>query len=269
MKRKSLFLLAGIAVMSLLALPSWSAAKPEQAPKEKVIYRTFAVKDFTALNVSGAVKVIYAQGPLRVTAKGTERDLSFLKITQSQGKLRVQTNSKVSVSRHPKKVTVYVTVPHLTDLSVGGASKFKAGRLQAEGFQLLVAGASDVEIGDLDCQSLKAEANGASGLKLKGTAKECILKCTGSSDADLKLQGKRLTVSNSGASEVDLEFQGGDVVVDCTGSSEASLTVSCRQLKVKCTGASEASVAGTAQQFYHENRGASSINHKALIVTGR
>ncbi len=162
----------------------------------------------------------------------------YVEVTQSKDKLRIGLKPNVGIRQATLKAAV--TLPELTDLELGGASRATVGGFSSErSLEVEVSGASHLE-GDVKSGDTRVEASGASHVKLQG-------------------QARNLKVKASGASQVNLEQYGSeDTVVTASGASH--VVVSPRgKLEVEAAGASSVRYAGTPTSVNSHTSGASSV----------
>ena len=129
------------------------------AGKSTVVVRTFSVKDFSALKLSGDVKVVFTQGPLSVRAKAPAEQLKYLKLKQENGRLSIETKYPSGNVRHRKSILLYVSAPQLTDLSLSGATEFNCDFLRADNFTAHLSGASEAKIKAFEGKKVKVVAS--------------------------------------------------------------------------------------------------------------
>jgi hypothetical protein len=170
------------------------------------------VAAFEQLEASGAINVVLRQGPateVKVEASPevlarvrTEVDGKTLKIYRERQKGSLHTGKS-------EKVTVYVTCPRLTGLSVSGASDVRGeSPLTAEAFTLKASGASDVSL-QLTAQQLTASASGASDIRLTGQVERQQVQVSGASDyRAYELRSQQADVQASGASDAFVYVDG-------------------------------------------------------------
>lgn len=252
------------ALFMFLSLSLSASAQEKSDGKHKVVYRTFVVKDFAALDLSGAMKVVYTQGPLSVKAKAPVEEMSLLKLKQKQGRLSASVESANIRLRNRTHIVLYVSAPKLTDLTLSGATDFYCKELHTDVFDLQLSGASEADFESFEAQELKAGLSGASEMKIRGKAVKSNFVCSGSSELSLHLSGNVLNVSNSGASDTDIDFNGGNVDVQASGSSDVKMILNCRQVSINASGASDVVATGVAPKHFVKKSGASSVDVKSL-----
>ena len=256
-------------LMAVLLLVGSSDAAAQKNKKTKVenplIVRTYVVKDFQELEVSGSVKVVYTQGPLRVRAKGTEAMLQTLHLKQQPGKMHIYDEDRRGLKRERQRIVVYVSTPQLSELNLSGASLFEAEKVQAAAFNFTASGASKSEIDRLNCKSLEVHASGASEVEIEGASDKSTITLSGASDGDFNLQGASATLTASGATNVDIDFVGNKLKISNSGAAKCEAEVNCREVEFSASGAAKITAEGKAPLQSIRTSGAGSVNTAKLL----
>ncbi|RTQ49770.1 DUF2807 domain-containing protein [Hymenobacter gummosus] len=182
------------------------------------------VGSFERVEASGAINVVLRQGAtteVKVEAQPevlarvrTEVEGGTLKLYRERQKGRVTGMGKA------EKVTVYVTCPRLTGLSVSGASDVKGeSPLTADAFSIKASGASDVTL-QLTAKQLTATASGASDIRLTGRVESQQVHVSGASDyRAYELRSQQADVQASGASDAFV-YVDGELTAHRSGASD-------------------------------------------------
>lgn len=178
---------------------------------EKVT-REEKVGTFDRLVLVGSFDVKYVQGDsCSVQVTGREGDLDKLTCETEDGTLtidrRSHENSGIQLGRTPK-VEVVVSSPALTRVELAGACDFEAEQtVRASKLKFAIAGAADVDLADLVCDTLLIDVAGAGDVDAKVTGAQLLkLSISGAGDADLKLKDcGDVTCNIAGAGSIDLQ----------------------------------------------------------------
>ena len=171
-------LLTPLLIASLAATPAFAAS------------RTFDVKGFTGVALTGSHNVEVSQGAFSVTAEGPAADLDRLKIGVDDGVLVVsQKSGSYSSSGH---VVVKVRLPALSRMTLTGSGDMKANGVNAKAFEARLTGSGDMILAGT-CTSLKASLLGSGDMVAKD------LKCE-SADVSLLGSGDIDVYANKGIS---------------------------------------------------------------------
>jgi hypothetical protein len=171
---------------------------------------TRPVGSFTEISLGGSSRVVVKQGsPQSVALEGSKEDLADFE-TEVQGsqlrlKFRNQEGRQFNNKNHGP-VTVYVTVPTLKALRVGGSGKLELnGPLQAEDLALTLSGSGDLLVPQLRAKQLETSVSGSGTIVVGGTAASNDIRIGGSGRVrahDLKTETSRARISGSGDAHV-------------------------------------------------------------------
>ena len=266
----------------LLSVPAGEA----DGGGSKFSTRTYPLADFTSLDVTNVVKVVYTQGDsYKVQLTGRTDWLDLMEVTSTGGTLKVQAKKTKKFDNVKKKdqpdgehnFILHLTAPCLQNIDLGGVSEFKAKRLTPDQLRVHLGGA-EADVDHITCQKLQAEVRGSSKADIDHlTAKEASFMISGASKVHLPqfTQGERATFGLNGASELTLSaevsgdmnlglagaskgkltFKGGILRTVCTGASKLHAEVNCRKLNANCDGASKTDFSGTADEVEIDRSG--------------
>ena len=209
----SLLVLAGGALSSFTARPL--------ADRE---IRTLG--SFTEISLGGSAQVVVKQGsPQSVVVEASKEDLADFETEVKSSQLRLgfrqnTGNRKFNYKNHGP-VTVYVTVPSLTALRVGGSGKLEVnGPLQADALVLAVSGSGDLMVPQLKAGHLETSVTGSGNVTVGGTCPGNEIRISGSGKVkahDLKTETIHARISGSGDAHV-YASRTADVSVSGSGS---------------------------------------------------
>lgn len=207
------------------------------------------VAAFNKIETSGSVNVIYTNSDslsLSVSASETEIDNVETKVDGSTLKVYNKGNFTMPVN-------VYIKNNALMDVQSSGASSFRTTNLiKTDSLNLNVSGSSDVNI-KIEGRSIKTIQNGASELKLSGSAANLFSELSGAAT----LKAYDLTVDKAN--------------VATTGASTAKIFVN-DKLTANASGASNIKIKGNAKDISAEATTAASItkiDEQAKKVVGK
>ena len=203
-----------------------------------------SVKNFTGIEVSGAIDLFISQGNEEAVAVSASTDeiRDRIKTELSNGILRIYFDSKgINWKRWSNnKMKAYVTYKVLDKLEASGACNVKtADPIKQKELKIEMSGASDF-LGEVVIGKLTIGASGASNIKISGTAENTFLEVHGACNIkgyDLKTDmckvdasgasnvritvNKELDAHASGGSSV--YFKGAGLVRDISSSGGASV----------------------------------------------
>lgn len=234
--------------------------------------RTYQLQDFTILDVSNVVKVVYTQGntySVKLTGRADWLDLMEVKATG--GKLTVKAKNSKKFNNVKKKdqpdgehnFILHLTAPCLQNILLSGVSSFEAKRLTPDNLHVRLSGVSKMIVDEIEVPDFHSEISGVSALKAKtiqcktleanvdGSSKVDIdklvatkarMNVSGSSKANLLqiTKAEEATFNVNGASKVVVSAEAsGQFQMGLSGASKGELTFKGGRLRTWCTGASK------------------------------
>ena len=174
------------------------------APNREV--RTVAA--FTKLGLSNSARVILRQGsPQRVEVDASAADLARLETTVENGKLHIGTKREEgkmwsNSGRFEGSVTVYVTMPTLSELSVSGSGQLTAENdIKADALALSISGSGRMTIPKLKADKLNTSVSGSGEITLAGSCPQHEARISGSGNvraSNLRTETSAIRISGSG-----------------------------------------------------------------------
>lgn len=182
-------LLTTLMIAALAATPAHAAT------------RTFDVKDFTRVALTGSHNVEISPGAFSVTAEGDAKDLDRLKITVDDGQLVVSQKSGVYTSGG--HVLVHVRLPALSSMTLTGSGDMTAVGVNAKAFEARLTGSGDLTVSG-ECTSIKANLLGSGDLMARDLKCETgVASVLGSGDLDLYVS-KDIEASVMGSGDIKI-----------------------------------------------------------------
>ena len=205
--------------------------------------RSFAVTDFTAVELAGADDVdVRVGGAFSVRAEGPADQLDKLEIRKDGSTLWVGRKRESGWSMTSGKgVKVYVTMPAIGAASLAGSGNLIVDRVQTADFKGSLAGSGDMKLGQITATSANLSIAGSGGIGAAGQVQRLKIAIAGSGDVDAPgLKARQADVSIAGSGDVSAEVNGpakislmgsGDVTLggkpQCTTSKMGSGDVRC------------------------------------------
>ena len=278
MKRFSLVALLLSVVLGCMANPSG-----------KFTTRTYKLSDFTGIQVSNVVKVVYTQGDkYEVKLTGRTDWLDLMEVTSAGGMLKVKAKKTKAFNRVKKQdqpdgshnFILRLTAPSLQDINLSGVSafegkqltmgnlnlhldgvsKFRADAIKCNDMRLNLSGASKVEVGSVKCKKIDGNITGASKVELPDVSQsqKAVFDVSGASKIDVTAESLALEARIVGASKGELCFTGGNLSAYCAGASHINAEVRCKEVDAKCYGASKIELSGAAGKVETDKDGVAS-----------
>ncbi|MEQ8300607.1 MAG: DUF2807 domain-containing protein [Hyphomonas sp.] len=242
--------------MSLLAIAA------ALAPMAYAETRSFPAGDFTGIDTSGVVDVVFETGETAsVEVEQEDGDFSDIYIGQDGSTLEIGRNSlrekagwarNVSI-RHKdgrkvvkvngKRVPTYVirvVAPTLTEVSVSNSSSVNASGLSGQTFSGAVSSSADLFLsGKADEVSLRASSNGDLDAS-KFEARDLKLDVSSSADALALVRDGSLHVeASSSADAVITAFNTKRVSIDASSSADVEISGSCLTLEIAASSSAD------------------------------
>lgn len=263
MKTKALILLALVA-MSMTSCKNAIREISEQAKQEfkrsheyrdsekwgKVVEKEIGDENITFdnLQIDGNVEVIFTQdSTYSIKVYGNEKaideyqfstnnndDGTITEVVTLKGFEWNATKENHNITKDTPAITVYVTAPSLTGITVYGAGDISIDEAlsQKKPFRLEVNGAGDFDAEEMDVESFTASINGAGDIDIKEIKckynAEFVINGAGDLDAKVKCENAKLEVN--GAGDVDLNIKCNVLTASCNGTGDIKLKGECNKL---------------------------------------
>ncbi|QNH62024.1 head GIN domain-containing protein [Hymenobacter sediminicola] len=166
------------------------------------------VAAFTKLSLSNSVRVILRQGsPQRVEVEASAADLARLETTVENSKLHIGTKREEgkmwnNSGRFEGPVTVYVTMPTVSELSVSGSGQLTAETdIKADALSLSISGSGKITVPKLKADKLNTSVSGSGEITLAGSCPQHEARISGSGNvraSDLRTETSAIRISGSG-----------------------------------------------------------------------
>lgn len=178
------------------------------------VTRSFEFKGIKTLTMAAPVTLTYVKGDkAEMIVSGSEKLMNRL----------VWENGKLSLGRGlfvgGGDLTVTITAPQLPDLVVSGASDIDLAGLDQPLLSIDASGATDVT-GQGKVERIVVDSSGASEIDLKEVeAKDAEIEISGAGDADIAASGK-VDASISGAGTITLHRKPSELTSKVSGAGE-------------------------------------------------
>lgn len=212
------------------------------SPYFTVVSKEYTLKDFTAIELSGADTLTLTEGTeFKILAQGTEKALDNAELKVENGTLVLNhtRDNKLCIFCNQKYIQYEIVAPKINSVSASGASTLTAINLSNETLTTKASGASKLFL-TTNSKLLTSKLSGASKLELTGTTTQAELELSGASKALAeKALIKNVTIQLTGASKAnfgDLET----LEVQASGASKV-LYKSAKDIKQSLSGSSKIS----------------------------
>lgn len=208
--------------------------------------RNYALREFTALQVSGNFIVEVNQGDFSVSLDVPEDMERYLNVSVKDGELIIGYEHMPFKLRRLVELKKYksiakIVLPQPEEISVSGATKLVAKDIKAVNLSIGCSGASNLDVSG-EFGQLEVDCSGACNSRFSGTARilDLSLSGAGKTDAlDLVCNNAKLETSGASASAV---YATDRLQIDCSGASKVSYKIEDgTRLEVESSGASKIS----------------------------
>ena len=218
-----------------------------------VVTQDLDLGDFSRLNSHGSVKFEVTQDSVcRLQVYGNEKRIEAYDIKVEDGVLTAEhRGGNDKIDKNTPRVTLLVSVPMLEYIHVHGAGciDLKGQMRQAEPVEIEVHGAGDIDIDDLEAQSLRVTVSGAGDIDIDH------VKCQGN-----------VNLGVSGAGDMDANVECQELEASVSGAGDMDLTVMCDVLRVSVSGAGDIDLKGQTRKFYKSAGQTSTVDTEELKV---
>lgn len=220
-------------VLSVLALPLAACSvsvgggddgAPGVAAQGSGGTRTYAVADFSAVELRGADSVDIRVGPgFSVRADGDPEVLDRLKITREGDAIRIGRVRTEGWSWGGKNARISITMPALAATSAAGSGDITVDRVEGNRFKGATAGSGSLRVDQLAVREAVFDLAGSGDVKASGRADAVRISIAGSGDVDaggLTAQSANISVAGSGSVRAEVK---GTAKVNVMGSGDVEL----------------------------------------------
>jgi hypothetical protein len=196
---------------------------PGQRQGDAMVY---SAQGFDTVGLGGAAHVeVRVGGNYSVRAVGPAAAFENFRVEVRDGALNVGPRYR---SRHgdddlQKRITVYVTLPHLKGANVGGSGSLHADRVEGAEFSGAVGGSGSLRVDALRADKVNASIGGSGDIRAAGMAKALNVNIGGSgSFTGPDMHAASAKVSSAGSGRVRAVVDG-PAKVSLVGSGEIDL----------------------------------------------
>jgi hypothetical protein len=192
---------------------------------------------FSRVSAGSAFQVRIARGERCAVAVTVDDNLlELVEVTQSKETLRIGLKPNVSIRQATLRADV--TMPALSGLHLGGATRTTVEGFESDGpIEMDLHGASHLQ-GDIRTGAARVEVSGASHVDLQGSARSLKVRASGASHLNLeRLDSDNAAVTASGASHVTVNVHG-TLDVNASGASSVRYVGAPASVNARTSGAS-------------------------------
>lgn len=266
--RKAIIAITLAAVLTAAALFSGCATiGPGIGATEEVVTEEKDFTNFTYVDVEGTFEVeIIQSDSFSTTVTADKNFFDYIAVSKEGKTLRIYLNPRhtfTDFTLQAKILKAKITMPALYGVHLSGACRGTVtGFKSSEDFSLDVAGASSLDIDDIEVDDVECAISGASKVTGNMNADDVEFEVSGASEVELKGSADNIIISASGASKVDLaDFPLDNANIHLSGASEATVNAKGR-LDCVLSDASRLYFQGNPTMGKVSVTGASTIKHE-------
>ncbi len=234
--RTWMVLLAALPIAACGAIASGNDAGTKAQASGSGGTRSFAVADFTKVDLRGGDDVIVSVGSgFSVRAEGPSDELDRLEIKRDGSTLKVgRVRQKGMNWGSSKGVKVYVTMPSIAGAGVAGSGNMTIDKIAGGDFSGAVAGSGDLSVAVLKANAVDFSIAGSGNVHAKGEAAMTSASIAGSGSVDAKgLKTANAKISIAGSGDVALDVNGpADISMMGSGDVDVGPNARCKTSKM-------------------------------------
>ncbi|MBS2025276.1 MAG: DUF2807 domain-containing protein [Deltaproteobacteria bacterium] len=234
--------LATFAIAGLLAVGAEAKGRWEMVRGSgKVVKETREVAKFDRVSASSGINLELSVGAAKVVLEGEDNILPLVVTRVRGGELEIRYEENTNIN--DSGVTVHVTVPSLSEVSVSGGSRADGEVAKSEELELDSSGGGEIHLTGVDTKDLTVEVSGGGRADVQGKAEMLTAEVSGGA----RLKGTKLTVqkarvNGSGGCTVQLNVTQ-SVRGDLSGGCDMAIKGDAR-IRVAASGGSSVSANG-------------------------
>jgi hypothetical protein len=199
-------------ICTVLSLRGWPGSLIGSGNLETEEY---AFVDFTELEISSAFEFeIQQSSSYNISITADDNVIDYVRVSKDGQTLKIGLGRVTWFG--PATLRASVTMPHLSGLTVSGASRGTISNFSSsEDLDITVSGASRVT-GDITAGNVEFDISGASTIQLEGSANDIVVDVSGAS---------RLNLDDFTVNNADVDFSGASSgTINLNGTLDADLS---------------------------------------------
>ncbi len=256
---------------------------------EKVVKKSFALKNFHAISNTIGIDIYYTQSPTySVSMEGTEQCMAQAKVEVSGGVLNITNRYVDFFNTSSYNLKIYISAPSIDRISNNGSIDFYGDINQSKPLEISNQGSFDYDKGTVKAAYLLIANKGAFDIDSPMQITDSLrINNYGSFDMnDAVHVAGSVHINNNGSFDVDkvmhvagsayiknygsfygaFVLKGRDYEVSNYGSFDSDLTVDCDHIQVYSFGSTDMTIKGTTKNISIDDKGTTDIDTTQLKV---
>lgn len=192
------------------------------------VTKVYNLDDFSAIGCEGIAHIVFTQSNnYSIKATGTKSyiDNLIIKVENKSLVVRMKKNAKLNSGRNNKNnLTIYISAPKLSSLSLSGVASFSCKALKGDSFVISTSGVSKINCPSLEFNKLTSKVSGASSTNFTCKAGVVEIINSGASKCDIKLDCEKLIVDNSGVGMMRISGTADKTDIHSSGVSKVDIS---------------------------------------------
>lgn len=175
-----------IALTAMALLPMMACGRVHIESSERFVTKPVTQKlgSFDKISVDGSVDVEFTVGNSRsMEIYGADNTIQYVDLSVRNNTLYVSMSNDVQIYGK-SRLTVLVTAPTLTEVSISGSGDIDVRNLNVDSFTASVTGSGDIELNNLTTKNASLRVSGSGDIEVRGTANKAAITINGSGDVD-------------------------------------------------------------------------------------
>ena len=171
---------------------------------------------FTEVEAMGPDNVVLVTGDtFSIKAEGNAEAIKTLRFKMDGSAIQIGRNKGKWFGDSGKGVTITITAPRVSSVSLAGSGDFKGDKLSGDKVVIDLAGSGNVEVADITAPDVEGNVAGSGNIKVAGKAVKAEWSIAGSGNVDASfIVSEDVEVSIAGS---------GDVLTNATKTADVSI----------------------------------------------
>ena len=236
------------------------------------IKETRRVEYFSKVEIASAVDVKFVQGKsCSMRVEGPQRLVDNLVVKQSGDRLTLTYKPGLRFNFSSGSLTVYLTSPDLTEVSIAGSGEFLArGVVDTDNLSVRVSGSGEVSLPRVVCDNAYFDLRGSGDVRAQSVeCRSASVSLAGSGDVTLRsLKADKADIAVRGSGDVDAWLKSvASTRISVVGSGDVDVNFdNCGKADCTVAGSGDVELSGTLGQLSRSASGSGEIDTAKLML---